>query len=275
MTNWLTVAETAERMGLSTRRIIEMCQKGHLPNATNNPNRKIGWRIPEVAIEYAQGKPWRVKTFPPTRVCRLCSEEQPINEFRLSTDGKRRRYECRSCERKGHRARYALDPAKYCGMVKASYRKHREATLARQKARRLANLEKHRLRDKVRRERYKERDREYRRRRWAGMTPEMRAADYAKWRVSHAEAAQRIRARRVHAPQIDHIDRLAIIERDGGICYLCGARPSGKQISLDHVTPLSRGGSHTADNLKVACRRCNTRKGKRLLSELPWYHPVS
>jgi 5-methylcytosine-specific restriction endonuclease McrA len=49
----------------------------------------------------------------------------------------------------------------------------------------------------------------------------------------------------------------------------CGRILSDKEIVLDHVVPLSRGGEHSHRNLRVACRPCNTRKSDWLLSELP------
>lgn len=42
-------------------------------------------------------------------------------------------------------------------------------------------------------------------------------------------------------------------------------RPTSK--TLDHVIPLSRGGTHSADNVIVCCASCNTSKGARTLEE--------
>jgi 5-methylcytosine-specific restriction endonuclease McrA len=60
-----------------------------------------------------------------------------------------------------------------------------------------------------------------------------------------------------------------IYDRDGWVCYYCGvATPirligsnHGCEPTLDHLIPVSKGGSHTADNLRLACRDCNTLKG--------------
>jgi 5-methylcytosine-specific restriction endonuclease McrA len=32
---------------------------------------------------------------------------------------------------------------------------------------------------------------------------------------------------------------------------------------LDHMTPISRGGEHTTDNLQWLCETCNLKKGTR------------
>jgi 5-methylcytosine-specific restriction endonuclease McrA len=63
----------------------------------------------------------------------------------------------------------------------------------------------------------------------------------------------------------------SIYDRDKGICYLCGnltyreyeSRPANQRATLDHIIPVSKGGSHTFDNVRIACWRCNSIKGNR------------
>lgn len=76
------------------------------------------------------------------------------------------------------------------------------------------------------------------------------------------------RAQQYGAPEIVLVTREEIIERDGPVCYLCGQDLDPHEIFIDHVVPLSRGGTHTPDNLRVCCRPCNSRKGSKLLSEI-------
>lgn len=38
---------------------------------------------------------------------------------------------------------------------------------------------------------------------------------------------------------------------------------SGDYPSVDHVIPLSKGGTHTWDNVKLAHKRCNSKKGNK------------
>lgn len=76
----------------------------------------------------------------------------------------------------------------------------------------------------------------------------------------------------MNAPRTEKIDRAAIIARDGRVCYLCGkSNLRGRDLTLDHVVPLFRGGNHTADNLRVACDYCNKSKGARTLTEYEAY----
>jgi CRISPR/Cas system Type II protein with McrA/HNH and RuvC-like nuclease domain len=58
--------------------------------------------------------------------------------------------------------------------------------------------------------------------------------------------------------------RLAIYLRDGLSCVYCGAAvENGAQLSIDHLTPHSKGGSNGADNLVTCCSRCNSARGNR------------
>ncbi len=60
--------------------------------------------------------------------------------------------------------------------------------------------------------------------------------------------------------------RVAVRERDRGICRYCGKpaktsfRASGE---VDHIIPCALGGSDDLDNLALACHVCNGRKGGR------------
>ena len=40
--------------------------------------------------------------------------------------------------------------------------------------------------------------------------------------------------------------------------------------SVDHITPLTRGGTNAETNLATSCWRCNELKGSSLLSEIEW-----
>ena len=62
--------------------------------------------------------------------------------------------------------------------------------------------------------------------------------------------------------------RLAIYLRDGLACAYCGASvEDGARLTLDHIAPRSEGGNNENGNLVTACRRCNTARGTRTVSE--------
>lgn len=72
------------------------------------------------------------------------------------------------------------------------------------------------------------------------------------------------------------IDLKKVYERDNGICYICKCEcdwndyymkgdtfiARGNYPSIDHVVPLSKGGKHSWDNVRLACRKCNCKKWK-------------
>ena len=45
-----------------------------------------------------------------------------------------------------------------------------------------------------------------------------------------------------------------------GRCYYCGMEVPAKELTLDHVVPLVRGGRSTKGNCVAACKECNSKK---------------
>lgn len=66
----------------------------------------------------------------------------------------------------------------------------------------------------------------------------------------------------------DRVNPLAVFERDGYRCQLCGYKTlkskrgtqHPKAPELDHIQPLARGGEHTYRNTHCACHACNHAK---------------
>lgn len=58
-------------------------------------------------------------------------------------------------------------------------------------------------------------------------------------------------------------------DRQKGKCYYCGKKlGTGKNAyHVDHIIPLSRGGSNDISNLVIACPQCNVSKQDKLLHE--------
>lgn len=99
---------------------------------------------------------------------------------------------------------------------------------------------------------------------WRRAHKEEQKANIRAWCAAHpeekAEQSRRRRARMRDAI-IGPIDTGAIKERDRMVCCICGKRVAEKDFSLDHTVPLSLGGPHTQENLRVAHRNCNKRRG--------------
>ena len=80
---------------------------------------------------------------------------------------------------------------------------------------------------------------------------------------ANADRSARRRARERGVPH-EPVDRLAIYQRDRGICHLCNTHVDIDVFTLDHIIPISKKGPHTPDNLAVAHRSCNSRKRDRV-----------
>jgi hypothetical protein len=61
-----------------------------------------------------------------------------------------------------------------------------------------------------------------------------------------------------------YIVKAIVLARDNNTCAYCGAT---NRLHIDHVIPISRGGSNAFDNLATSCGPCNQSKGPKLLSE--------
>lgn len=87
------------------------------------------------------------------------------------------------------------------------------------------------------------------------------------------------RAERFASSKVDSgitISKLAAMY--GEKCYICGKQTDfgdkrwgnyGPDYpTIDHVVPISRGGAHSWENVKLCCAECNVRKGNRPLLEV-------
>lgn len=101
------------------------------------------------------------------------------------------------------------------------------------------------------------------------------AEDYVRpefvWTDARRDAYHRRRARRKGASSGERVVLADIAARDGWTCHLCHEAvdpaltyPSPQSASQDHVVPLSRGGAHDPENVKLAHLSCNVRKGNLL-----------
>jgi len=57
--------------------------------------------------------------------------------------------------------------------------------------------------------------------------------------------------------------RRGVLERDRYTCAYCGKKCSPREATIDHITPVSRGGRSSWGNTVTACFRCNQRKADR------------
>jgi 5-methylcytosine-specific restriction endonuclease McrA len=60
-------------------------------------------------------------------------------------------------------------------------------------------------------------------------------------------------------------------KRAGYMCHYCGKELYDRNVTKDHIIPLSRGGSNYISNIVPACQPCNSSKGSRTAFEFLKY----
>lgn len=73
---------------------------------------------------------------------------------------------------------------------------------------------------------------------------------------------------------VESVSRESIFKRDDWKCQLCGGAvpssasfPDPQSPTLDHIIPLSKGGTHEPSNVQLAHYGCNSAKGNRVFGD--------
>jgi 5-methylcytosine-specific restriction endonuclease McrA len=176
-----------------------------------------------------------------TRTCKVCGVAKSIEEFPLDKRASLgRKGTCKPCWSKQASAWYAAN---------------QERQLARHQVRREAN------RDRIRRQ-----------------DNERYLRDKPKRLALVVDAGNRRRATLRHGGPWDRgITCRALRERDGDLCCYCGItmtfEPATGHVfipgkaTIEHVLPISAGGTHTWENVALACWHCNVKKQARTLDQ--------
>ena len=61
--------------------------------------------------------------------------------------------------------------------------------------------------------------------------------------------------------------RFEVFKRDKFTCQYCGASAPDVILEIDHIKPVSKGGTNDIINLITACRDCNRGKSDKELSD--------
>lgn len=91
-------------------------------------------------------------------------------------------------------------------------------------------------------------------------------------RASKRQHREHVLRTRTRSGETIHL--LLLGERDGWRCHLCGRRVTeirgneNRSPSIDHLVPVSAGGTHTWDNVALAHRICNIRRSDTGLAQL-------
>ena len=69
--------------------------------------------------------------------------------------------------------------------------------------------------------------------------------------------------------------RKKILRKTGGHCAHCGIKLQLKDMSPDHVVPLSKGGTNDLKNIVPLCKSCNDKKRNFVMSPESWFPYLS
>ena len=61
--------------------------------------------------------------------------------------------------------------------------------------------------------------------------------------------------------------RMQVFERDGYLCYKCDNQLTKLNATLDHIQPVSAGGSNSIENLITCCFHCNSKRRASPISD--------
>jgi 5-methylcytosine-specific restriction endonuclease McrA len=59
------------------------------------------------------------------------------------------------------------------------------------------------------------------------------------------------------------LNNQTLFRRDAKVCMYCGTHFMTRDLTRDHIRPISQGGKDVWQNVVAACRRCNNHKGGR------------
>ncbi len=67
--------------------------------------------------------------------------------------------------------------------------------------------------------------------------------------------------------RVPPLTNAALFRRDGHLCLYCGRPFRDRDLTRDHVVPISKGGKDVWTNVVAACKRCNSHKGAQTLEQ--------
>jgi 5-methylcytosine-specific restriction endonuclease McrA len=206
----------------------------------------------------------------------------------MAPNGQKSAATCRTCKNARQRGRYASDPETARELGKARTRRHRGGLKGNANARKAMCAQGHpygevntyvykgnrqckQCRAARGAENY-ERNRDQRVQGFRDYYAENREAVLTanrRWVEENPERASLIsrikKHRRRAAGTLTVEDWQSVLSLYGDRCLACGAG----DVTIDHVIPISRGGSNTADNVQPLCGTCNTKKATKTIDYRP------
>lgn len=178
------------------------------------------------------------------QLCSACQRILPVESFYKGNSHLGLSYKCKACTRDyraANKTRIAAQEAAWRANNPETVRNYKKPHFRSEEAK-----EKRRIADRAR---------------YAADPEKYRAKSRAKYAENpdpHSKRQEKRRANLKAAPgQLPKKIRDQLIEKFGELCMCCG---STEKVSIDHVIPISKGGSKSIENIQLLCIPCNVRK---------------
>lgn len=184
-----------------------------------------------------------------TKPCSKCALDKPFSDF--SPDKRARgglQAQCKNCRNASMKQSRLDDPKRAAEIARASYERNAEAVKERARAYYHAHADECRERGLAWRRANGPRLREYFR--------AYRIKNVAAVRLKERNYEHRRRANTIQSDVTPAAWAERVAEFGGRCAYCATFGPT----EMEHIMPVSRGGTHTMDNLVPACRSCNASK---------------
>lgn len=240
------------------------------------------------------------------KLCTGCHVMQPVSLFSVDNrikDGLRS--QCKKCDaihtrnNKPRRQQKYQDNREECLEISRKYRAAHKKEIAEQKRKYGKEHKEEKLeQNRKYRKEHKEEVAEYQKKYHADHKEEL-AKQKKNYRIKYKEkvakrkreyhqknkdkalaANHRRRVRKLGNGPVEYFTNLEIFERDGWICQICklpvdptllyldsDGKVDTRYQSLDHIIPLSRGGTHTRSNVQLSHLFCNISKNAKIYEE--------
>jgi 5-methylcytosine-specific restriction endonuclease McrA len=107
-------------------------------------------------------------------------------------------------------------------------------------------------------------------RKWQAANPDRVRSGRQAWLAANKDVQRRhLKRRKIRhrGAFVEHVEPLAVLELDDGVCGICGEDVDPVDFHVDHIIPLSRGGEHSYANTQPVHPKCNRQKHNSLPKE--------